>query len=180
MRSIWGGDGSSVFVWGLTQPGSDLYGVPLRIYGKKSPRRSCFKEMSFEEGHGITGAGKALQDFIQGLPTMATSISERCVTWASCREMSLFLLHPSSRVPTGKQNEFLSYFGNWMLVDWMNPAHPCSLSSGRRAKGTSRSHLLVDHFLGRETRLACSLGVSCWYNFHGASWCEGGTGSSKL
>lgn len=99
---------------------------------------------------------------------------------ASCHEMSLFLLHPSSRVPTGKQNEFLSYFGNWMLVDWMNPVHLCSLSSGRRAKGTSRSHLLADHLLGRETRLACSLGVSCWYNFHGASWCEGGTGSSKL
>lgn len=35
-----GGDGSSVFVWGLAHPGSDLYGVPLRIYGEKPPRRS--------------------------------------------------------------------------------------------------------------------------------------------
>lgn len=166
-----------MFVWGLTQPESDLYVVPLRIYGKKPLWRSHSRNPHGDHIPKRCPSERVMESLGSENPSRISSkvyplwpnlpVKDVSHGLASCHEMSFLLLHPSSRVSTGKQNEALSYFGNWMLVDWMSPAHPCSLSSGSRAKGTSRSHLLADDLLGRETRWECSLGVLCWYNFHG-------------
>lgn len=167
MRSIWGGDGSSVFVQGLAQRGSDLYGIPLRIYGEKPPWRSCSKETPSEKGHGITEAHGNTSGISSRVCPLQPNLPVKDVSHLTlCHEMSPFSSTGALGYPPGNKMRLWHFLGNWLLVDWMNPASPCSLSSGRRTKGTSRSHLLADDLLGREKRWGWSLGGLCWCHFH--------------